>query len=159
LSYETASSGNAWRAGNLAFQRRLHPTTESSFLRQREGLHASDDDHPRAPRDVVRENGLLTRGYEFSSGVFGGVSTCGDSDGLRARAAAASSPRRALRREGRGRDRFAVRLRFGPASPSRSMHQTGNRLRKNAATIRGRSRREISARCLKYQACAPSDDS
>lgn len=44
----------------------------------------------------TRGNGLLTRGNEFSSGVFGGVSTCGDSDGLRARA-----PRRSPVREER----------------------------------------------------------
>lgn len=55
----------------------------------------------------ARENGLLTRDHEFSSG-YSGVSTCGDSDGLRARAPRRlSSPRRALRREGRGKDRFA----------------------------------------------------
>lgn len=64
---------------------------------------------PRISRDLVyaRENGLLTRDHEFSS-CYSGVSTCGDSDGLRARAARRlSSPRRALRREGRGKDRFA----------------------------------------------------
>lgn len=43
----------------------------------------------------TRENGLLTRDHEFSSG-YSGVSTCGDSDGLRARA-----PRRSPVREER----------------------------------------------------------
>jgi len=41
----------------------------------------------------TRENGLLTCGNEFSNGVFGGVSTWGDSDGLRARAPRSSSVR------------------------------------------------------------------
>lgn len=51
---------------------------------------------PRMPWRRVMYRERVINGNEFSSGVFGGVSTCGDSDGLRARA-----PRRSPVREER----------------------------------------------------------
>ena len=99
-------------------------------------------DRPRMPQHRVHENGLLTCDNEFSSGVFGGVSTCGDSDGLRAACTRGatrrgalqlqvSSSRRALRREGRGKDRFAgvawFSLRFGLMTrPAHDRRETGS---------------------------------
>jgi len=95
-------------------------------------------DHPRMlRRRVVYENGLLTYDHEFSSSVFGGVSTCGDSDGLRTRAPRCS-PVREERSDAKDVGKIdslsqaRLLLHFSPQRPPRNWAR--NRLRRSPQT-------------------------